>query len=122
MRLMSEPTPDDEAAREASLQRALDEPMPPVLRGQVEDLIEPHTMNMELKYGDVMTCIRVAWPVIRDWLRDHPADLDRRRQRPDPRAPAVNGRRRSTPAGRRAVWFALAALAVASVLLLWLVA
>jgi hypothetical protein len=64
-----------ESEREASLERAMDEPMPPELRGQLADLIEPHTINMYLKHGDVMDCIDVAWPVIRDWLRDHPADL-----------------------------------------------
>jgi hypothetical protein len=49
--------------------------MPPELRGQVEDLIEPHTMNMGIDHGDVMDCIKVAYPVIRDWLREHPGFL-----------------------------------------------
>lgn len=46
--------------------------MPPGLKDEVADVIEPHTMNMEIKHGDVMTCIAVAFPVIRDWFRDHP--------------------------------------------------
>ena len=49
--------------------------MPAELRGLVEDLIEPHTINMGIDHGDVMSCIRVAWPVIRDWLREHPGFL-----------------------------------------------
>jgi hypothetical protein len=72
---MSETTDDGEAAREASIRRAQAEPMPAELRSQVEDLIEPHTMNMGIDHGDVMTCIRVAYPVIRDWLRERPGYL-----------------------------------------------
>ena len=66
--------PDDEltaeqsASRRASLRRALAEPMPRDLREQLEDLIEPHTINMYLKHRDVMDCIDVAFPVIRDYL------------------------------------------------------
>ena len=60
------------ASREASLQRSLDEPMPRELRESIAGLIEPHTINMYLKHGDVMACIGVAFPVIRDWLREHP--------------------------------------------------
>lgn len=72
---MSDMTPEQNTSREASMGRALAEPIPPELRGQVEDLIEPHTINMYLKHRDVMTCIDVAWPVIRDWLREHPGFL-----------------------------------------------
>ena len=68
-------TPEQTAAYEAGLRRSLDEPMPAELRGLVEDLIEPHTINMGIDHGDVMSCIRVAWPVIRDWLREHPGFL-----------------------------------------------
>jgi hypothetical protein len=57
---------------EASLQRALDEPMPKDLSDTVKALIEPHTINMYLDHGDVMDCIDVAFPVIRDYLRAHP--------------------------------------------------
>jgi hypothetical protein len=62
---------EQESAREASLQRALDEPMPDDLKSAIADLIEPHTMNMYLDHGDTMTCIEVAFPVIREWLREH---------------------------------------------------
>lgn len=73
---MSDMSPEqEEEAREASLLRAMAEPMPADLKTQVENLIEPHTINMGADHGDAMTCIRVAWPVIRDWLRDHPEDL-----------------------------------------------
>jgi hypothetical protein len=71
----SDLTREQNRSREATLQRSLDEPMPRELTGQIQDLIEPHTMNMYLKHGDVMTCIDVAFPVIRDWLRAHPEDL-----------------------------------------------
>jgi len=64
-------TREESDRREASLRRALDEPMPRELRDRLADLIEPHTMNMYLKHGDVMTCIAVAFPVIRDYLADH---------------------------------------------------
>jgi hypothetical protein len=67
---MSDLTPEQSASRVESLQRSLDEPMPDPLRGQLEDLIEPHTINMYLDHGDVMTCIDVAFPVIRDYLRE----------------------------------------------------
>jgi hypothetical protein len=63
---------DQNASREASLQRALDEPMPRDLRKSLAGLIEPHTINMYLDHGDTMDCIDVAFPVIRDYLREHP--------------------------------------------------
>ena len=54
--------------REESLQRALAEPMPRELRDQVAGLIEPHTVNAGIDHDEVMTCIEVAFPVIRDYL------------------------------------------------------
>ncbi|HEY9413431.1 MAG TPA: hypothetical protein VIQ30_01625 [Pseudonocardia sp.] len=57
---------------EETTQRALDEPMPNDLRDQIADLIEPHTINARIKHADVMDCISVAFPVIRDYLRQHP--------------------------------------------------
>jgi hypothetical protein len=72
---MSEMTPEQDARRVLSLRRALDEPMPSELQTQIADLIEPHTINMYLKHRDVMDCIDVAYPVIRDWLREHPGFL-----------------------------------------------
>lgn len=71
----SDLSPEHNRSREATLQRSLDEPMPRALTEQIGDLIEPHTMNMYLKHGDVMTCIAGAFPVIRDWLRAHPEDF-----------------------------------------------
>lgn len=65
-------TPEQIQSMDASLRRALDEPMPRELKGAIADLIEPHTLNMYLKHRDVMECIDVAFPVIRDYLRDHP--------------------------------------------------
>lgn len=70
---MSDLTPEQSASLDASLERALSEPIPLDLRRQIEDLIEPHTINMYLKHGDVMSCIRVAFPVIRDYLREYPS-------------------------------------------------
>jgi hypothetical protein len=61
-------TDEENRRRERSLQRANDEPMPRELRDQVADLIEPHALNMHLKHRDVMMCIGVAFPVIRDYL------------------------------------------------------
>ena len=65
-------TSEQSRSRVESLQRALDEPMPRELSDKIADLIEPHTLNMYLKHRDVMECIDVAFPVIRDYLREHP--------------------------------------------------
>jgi hypothetical protein len=65
-------TAEQSASHDASLQRALDEPMPRDLRKSIAALIEPHTINMSLDHGDTMDCIDVAFPVIRDYLRAHP--------------------------------------------------
>lgn len=72
---MSGMSPEQEAAIEADLARYRAAPMPPELREQVENLIEPHTMASETEHSAVMECIRVAWPVILDWLAAHPGDL-----------------------------------------------
>lgn len=42
--------------------------MPLGLLDQVANVIEPHTMNAGIDYDEVMTCIEVAFPVIRDHL------------------------------------------------------
>lgn len=68
----SDLTAEQVESMDASLQRAMDEPMPRELRDQIADLIEPHTLNMYLKHRDVMDCIDVAFPVIRDYQREHP--------------------------------------------------
>lgn len=61
---------DDEqyAVIEASTQRSLDNPMPPELRQMVSDAIEPHTINAGIKHGEVMHCVAVVYPIIRDHL------------------------------------------------------
>lgn len=72
---MSDLTPEQGEAIEADLGRYLAAPMPRALREAIGERIEPHTMNMEIKHRDVMECVDVAWLVISDWLRGHPADL-----------------------------------------------
>jgi hypothetical protein len=72
---MSDLTAEQDAQIEADLGRYQAAPMPPGLRAAIADRIEAHTMNMGIKHGDVMSCIRVAWLVISDHLRDHPGDL-----------------------------------------------
>jgi hypothetical protein len=59
------------ATLERNLEHALANPMPRELKQQLMTLIEPHTINMYLKHGDVMECIDVAYPAIRDYLREH---------------------------------------------------
>lgn len=64
---------DDELARyEAMQQRAEETPMPRELEEQVADWIVPHTMNSQLKHGEVVIAIEYAYPLIRDYLRAHP--------------------------------------------------
>lgn len=58
----------DQGARDAALRRSLDEPMPRDLTRQIADLIEPQTMNAQIPHGEVMTCIQIAFPAIRDYL------------------------------------------------------
>lgn len=62
---------DVDAPRQAALQRSLDEPMPGDLGAQVGALIEPQTMNAGIPHDEVMICIEIAFPVIRDYLREH---------------------------------------------------
>jgi hypothetical protein len=61
--------PDDDQPRQDALQRSLDEPMPADLAAQVSALIEPQTMNAGLPHDEVLICIDIAFPVIRDYLR-----------------------------------------------------
>jgi hypothetical protein len=60
---------------EADLVRYLTAPMPAELRALVAGRVEAHTVNMGIRHSAVMSCIKVAWLVISDWLRDHPGDL-----------------------------------------------
>lgn len=57
------------------LERALADKMPAELDRLISQYIEPQTMNHGLKHGEVMGAIFVAWPEIRDWVRDHPEVL-----------------------------------------------
>lgn len=61
-------TPGEHQRRESAMQRMLDNPMPRVLSDLVGDEIEPQTMNAGLPHGEVMICIEIAYPVIRDFL------------------------------------------------------
>lgn len=69
---MTDLTPEEEDQREAALQRALDNPMPLELEEAVSDAIVPHTLNASLKHREVMIAIEIAYPVIRDYLRNNP--------------------------------------------------
>lgn len=60
---------------EAAFQRALDEPMPDELRSLIADAIEPQTQNAMIDHGEVTTCIKIAYPLILDYLREHPEEL-----------------------------------------------
>jgi hypothetical protein len=42
--------------------------MPAGLRDAVAEQIELYTINAYLKHGDVMDCIAIAYPLIRDYL------------------------------------------------------
>jgi len=55
-------------AVERVLRHALDNPMPDELRQAVAEQIEPYTINAYLDHGDVMDCIKIAYPLIRDYL------------------------------------------------------
>jgi hypothetical protein len=62
-------------AIDATLTRYLANPMPRDLNQVIKNLIEPHTMNSSIDHGDVMDCIHVAWPVIRDYVQRGPSSL-----------------------------------------------
>lgn len=63
------------ARLDAIEQRAADIPMPRDLRSTVADGIEPHTMNYGIKHGPVLEAIELAYPLILDYLREHPEAL-----------------------------------------------
>lgn len=65
-------TGEEQDQREAALLHALTNPMPRELSRAVADVIEPQTLNAGVDHGEVMSCIDVAYPLIRDFLRDHP--------------------------------------------------
>jgi len=66
------PAAPESADSETILQFALDNPMPRELSDQIGNWVEPETMDCELKHRDVMTCIGIAFPLIRAWLAEHP--------------------------------------------------
>ncbi len=72
---MTDMTEDEHARLEVAMERMLANPMPPDLRTAVADEIEPHTLNAYLKHAEVMTAVKIAYPLIRDYLRDHPEVL-----------------------------------------------
>lgn len=57
-------------------QLALDNPMPAPLTQQIANWIEPHTMHVEADHADVMDAIKIAFPLIRDYLTEHAGDAD----------------------------------------------
>jgi hypothetical protein len=54
----------DVEALDRALERAMANPMPPDLFGQVSDEIEPHCMNEGIKHRTVMEGIEIAYPLI----------------------------------------------------------
>jgi hypothetical protein len=69
-------TDEEQARREAAMERMLANPMPRELSQQVAAEIEPHTLNADLKHGEVMLAVKIAYPLIRDFLREHPESLN----------------------------------------------
>jgi hypothetical protein len=65
--------PDYEAALEIVQKLASDNPMPRELKRQIDNWIEPQTVDTQTDHGDVMDCIEIAFPLIRDWLAEHTA-------------------------------------------------
>lgn len=59
-------------AHEVPLTLALDNPMPRELKEQIANWIEPQTENTYTDHGEAMTCIGIAYPLIRAWLAEHP--------------------------------------------------
>jgi hypothetical protein len=57
--------PEDPEVIELAVRLALDNPMPRELDEQIANWIEPETLNCGLKHRDVMTCIHIAYPLIK---------------------------------------------------------
>lgn len=68
-------TDEEHARREAAMERMLANPMPRDLSEAVAHEIEPHTLNAYLKHAEVMIAVEIAYPLIRDYLREHPEAL-----------------------------------------------
>lgn len=69
---MNYPAAPEPADSETVITLALEHPMPRAPRDQIANWIEPETINCELKHRDVMTCIGIAYPLIRAYLAEHP--------------------------------------------------
>lgn len=68
-------TPEEEAQL-AEIWRVMEaSSMPSDLETKLADWIVPQTLNASLKHGEVMICIELAYPVILDYLREHPDAL-----------------------------------------------
>lgn len=60
---------------EEAQQLSADNPLPRDLEDAIGLWIEPHTMNVQAEHADVMEAIELAYPLIRDYLRAHPEEL-----------------------------------------------
>jgi hypothetical protein len=69
---MTYPAAPEPADTETVLTLALDNPLPRELRDQIDNWIEPQTMNTYTDHGEAMTCVEIAYPLIRAWLAEHP--------------------------------------------------
>lgn len=66
---------ETKANLEAAEQRMLDNPLPDELHVDLADYIEPYTLNLGIKHRDVFEGIEFAYPLILDYLREHPEVL-----------------------------------------------
>ena len=69
MTFPASPEPDDLETVEALVET---NPMPDELGEQIANWIEPQAMNTYTDHADAMDCIKVAFPLIRAWLAEHP--------------------------------------------------
>lgn len=60
--------PEDPDVIELVAQLALDNPMPGELSEQISNWIEPETLNCGLKHRDAMSCVRIAYPLIKAYF------------------------------------------------------
>lgn len=65
-------TAEEQARREAAMERAAATPLPRDLSRLIAAEIEPHTMNAGIDHGEVMIGVEIAYPLILDYLREHP--------------------------------------------------
>jgi hypothetical protein len=62
------PPKDDERWLEIVEELAEQHPIPPSLRQQIEDQIEPVTMNVGCDHEDAMSAIKAAYPLILNYF------------------------------------------------------